>query len=205
MKGTLKKLEDQWCVIHSPFIEDGEQWHEATPIHPTSFEFDSDKFKEDAEIEFELITKESHPNLFVNLDIKEAAYLMGVKKKRVVKTTTKKTTDSEKVSKPNTETVKVNKLKEIMNKQVSLPKIPKVPEIPKINLNMASFKETTTSLDNVFYGSMLFTFFWVIGLLFYAYSFYFLLVPFGYIVITYVGKYTKKSLKKVFNDEGVSR
>jgi len=204
MKGTLKKLEDQWCVIHSPFVEDGEQWHEATPIHPVSSEFDSDKLKEDTEVDFDLITKETHPDLFVNLEIREAA-MLSHRKKRAVKTTTKKSTESEKIIKPKEEIVKVNKLKEIMNKQVSLPKIPKLPEIPKVSFDVSNFKETTTSLDNVFYGSMLLTFFWVIGLLFYAYSFYFLLVPVGYITVTYVGKYTKKYLKKVFKDEGVSR
>ena len=92
-----------------------------------------------------------------------------------------------------------------MNKEVSLPKLPKLPKVPKPTIDIGSFKETTTSLDNVFYGSMLMTFFWVIGLLFYAYSFYFLLVPLGYVIITYIGKYTKTYLKKVFRDEGVSR
>lgn len=204
MKGTLKKLEDQWCVVHSPFIEDGEQWHEATPIHPVSSEFDSENFKEDSEIEFELITKETHPDLFINLEIKEAA-LLTKKKRKVVRTNSKKQTQTEKIVESETSEKKMNKIREIMNKEVSLPKLPKLPKVPKPTIDIGSFKETTTSLDNVFYGSMLMTFFWVIGLLFYAYSFYFLLVPLGYVIITYIGKYTKTYLKKVFRDEGVSR
>lgn len=202
MKGTLKKLEDQWCVIHSPFFEDGEQWHEATPLHPISSEIDSNKagFTEDSEVEFDLVTKETHPDLFKDLDIKEAAVL-SLKKKRKVKSpvkTTEETPNNNGKSKIITpETKKLSKIKQIMNKEVSI-------SLPKISFNTEDFKKTLTSLHNLFYGCMIFMFFFVIYLLHHAYGFYFLLAPVGYIVICYIGKFTKPYLKKVFRDESVS-
>lgn len=90
-----------------------------------------------------------------------------------------------------------NKLKNLMNTEIKI-------NVPKISFDVKEFKHTLMSLNNVFYGSMIFMCIFVLYLLFYAYSFYFLLVPLGYIAVCYVGKFTKPYLKKVFRDESVS-
>lgn len=90
-----------------------------------------------------------------------------------------------------------NKLKNLMNTEIKI-------NMPKVSFDVKDFKQTLMSFNNVFYGSMIFMSIFAICLLFYAYSFYFLIVPLGYITICYVGKFTKPYLKKVFRDESIS-
>lgn len=90
-----------------------------------------------------------------------------------------------------------NKLKNLMNREIKI-------NMPKVSFDVNEFKQTLMSLHNLFYGSMIFMFFFVLYLLHHAYGFYFLLVPIGYITICYIGKFTKPYLKKVFRDESVS-
>lgn len=90
-----------------------------------------------------------------------------------------------------------NKLKNLMNTEIKI-------NMPKVSFDVKDFKQTLMSFNNVFYGSMIFVCIFALYLLFHAYSFYFLLVPVGYITVCYVGKFTKPYLKKVFRDESVS-
>lgn len=62
-------------------------------------------------------------------------------------------------------------------------------EILKEELDLEKFKKTTTSLNNVFVGSMTFLLITVIGTLLYVYGFGFIVAALLYIASCYTGKY----------------
>lgn len=177
MKGKLKKLENGWNVLHSPIEEDGELWYTVTPLTVVDI-LDNDYFKEGMVVDFTITKKDENEEfaILTKPNIETNMEIIHEVKEVTVKNPTKKITD-------------------IMNKEIKL---------PKINIGNADFKNTVTSFNNVFYGSMVFALIAAISMLFYAYGIYVLAVPVGYVLICYVGKMVKPVLGKIMKDESFS-
>lgn len=201
MKGKLKKLENGWNVLHTASVENGELWYQATPLYTLN----DVNFKEGDVVDVDIVERSTHRHIFKsNQNMIEDEY--AILKSETFENAVNEVQNNQVNIKEKDSKNVVNKIKNIMNKEISLPKITNPINMSSISINKPNieFKETLSNFNNVFYGSMFLLVLAVLGFFINAYGVYFLLAPIGYVTICYVGRMVKPYFKKILRDESLS-